>query len=230
MDKLVPVEFAARCRPAVKAYLNRAEMALLKVGKEFPEHYRPMLEADAKSAFALLEEIDMILTAPAPEPAEQPVTDNPATGRVSAAPALLTEAEIDDIWEEAILALPMEFHAKADAAFAQAKLAIRLVDAEPVATVMAEVSKAVAKFPTWPTDPLHALAVLGEEYGELNKAVLQTVYEPHKVTHEELHTEAVQTAAMSIRFLQSLLDGRYVFAKSEQHAQPLIPAPTKGKS
>ena len=28
-----------------------------------------------------------------------------------------------------------------------------------------ELDRAIAKFPTWPTDPLHALAVLGEEFG-----------------------------------------------------------------
>lgn len=32
---------------------------------------------------------------------------------------------------------------------------------------LAEVERAVAKFPTWPTDAMHALAVLGEEVGEL---------------------------------------------------------------
>jgi hypothetical protein len=35
----------------------------------------------------------------------------------------LTDEQIDDIWEEAILALRMESHAKADAAFSQAKRA-----------------------------------------------------------------------------------------------------------
>ena len=67
----VPEEFAARCRPAVKAYLNRAEMALFKIGKEFPEHYRPALAADAKNAAELLQEIDKILAAPAPDPAAE---------------------------------------------------------------------------------------------------------------------------------------------------------------
>ena len=33
--------------------------------------------------------------------------------------------------------------------------------------VQAELKRAATKFPTWPTDPIHALAVLGEEYGEL---------------------------------------------------------------
>lgn len=83
--------------------------------------------------------------------------------------------------------------------------------------VLKEVEKAIEKFPTWPTDPLHALAVLGEEYGELNKAVLQYTYEPHKTSLEEIKTEAIQTAAMALRFLTSL--DTYQYKKSEQHHQ-----------
>lgn len=88
---------------------------------------------------------------------------------------------------------------------------------EPVACVLAEVAKATAKFPTWPTDPLHALAVLGEEFGELTQAVLQSTYEPHKSTPDDVKTEAIQTAAMAMRFLMS--HERYEYAKSEQHVQ-----------
>ncbi len=80
-----------------------------------------------------------------------------------------------------------------------------------------ELERAVKKFPTWPTDPLHALAVLGEEYGELTKSVLQYTYEPHKTSFEEIRSEAIQTAAMSIRFLMSL--EAYEFSESEQHKQ-----------
>lgn len=83
--------------------------------------------------------------------------------------------------------------------------------------VMDEIERATRKFPTWPTDPLHAVAVLGEEFGELTKAVLQTIYEPHKVQEGELRTEAIQTAAMSLRFLASM--DRYEFAPSVQHEQ-----------
>ena len=43
-----------------------------------------------------------------------------------------------------------------------------------------EITRAVVKFPTWPTDPLHAVAVLNEEVGELNKALLQMTYERDK--------------------------------------------------
>lgn len=40
-----------------------------------------------------------------------------------------------------------------------------------------ELTRATAKFPTWSNDPIHAMAVVNEEIGELNQAVLQAVYE-----------------------------------------------------
>lgn len=88
---------------------------------------------------------------------------------------------------------------------------------EVQALVQEEMMKALAKFPTWPTDPLHALAVLGEEYGELNKAMLQLVYEPHKTSPEEVKKEAIQTAAMALRLLWSI--ERYQYHGSHQHEQ-----------
>lgn len=86
-----------------------------------------------------------------------------------------------------------------------------------LATVLSEITKATEKFPTWPTDPLHALAVLGEEFGEFTKAVLQRTYEPQKSTAEDVRIEAIQTAAMAIRFLMSLDDYQHV--KCPQHIQ-----------
>lgn len=83
--------------------------------------------------------------------------------------------------------------------------------------VINEVQRATEKFPTWPTDPIHAMAVLGEEYGELNKAILQSVYEPHKSNLKDVRDEAVQTAAMAIRFLMSL--DKYQYIKDKQHHQ-----------
>ena len=83
--------------------------------------------------------------------------------------------------------------------------------------VFGELDKAVTKFPTWPTDPLHAVAVLGEEYGELVKAVLQFTYEPHKTDIDEVRAEAIQTAAMALRFVRSL--NIYQFRAGEQHEQ-----------
>lgn len=83
--------------------------------------------------------------------------------------------------------------------------------------VVAEVGRATRKFPTWPTDPLHALAVLGEEYGELNKAMLQLTYEPHKTSAADVREEAIQTAAMALRLVMSL--DRYEYRHCEQHEQ-----------
>src|SRR5690606_10602530 len=63
----------------------------------------------------------------------------------------------------------------------------------------------------------HAVAVIGEEFGELNKAVLQAVYEPNKSTPADVREEAIQTAAMALRFLHSL--DRYVYQPGPHHAQ-----------
>lgn len=86
-----------------------------------------------------------------------------------------------------------------------------------VAAVLAELQRATEKFPTWPTDPLHALAVLGEEFGELTKAMLQLTYEPHKTSPQAVRTEAIQTAAMALRLAISL--DSYEYTPSAQHKQ-----------
>ena len=83
--------------------------------------------------------------------------------------------------------------------------------------VCAEVDRATAKFPTWPTDALHAVGVVAEEMGELQKEVLQLTYEPHKATRDAVRKEAVQLAAMAIRFLMSL--DRYEYQPRPQHSQ-----------
>jgi len=88
---------------------------------------------------------------------------------------------------------------------------------EVTEAVRAELDRAAQKYPTWPTDPLHAVGVLGEEFGELTKAVLQATYEPHKAGAAEVREEAVQTAAMAIRFLASL--DLYEYARGAQHDQ-----------
>jgi len=86
-----------------------------------------------------------------------------------------------------------------------------------ISDVFAELRNAVAKFPTWPTDPLHAMGVIHEEVGELAKAVLQAVYEPEKNPPGAVRKEAIQAAAMCIRFLWSL--DIYFYAPSRQHIQ-----------
>ena len=86
--------------------------------------------------------------------------------------------------------------------------------------VVREVRRAMQKFPTWPRDPFHALAVASEEHGELAQALLQYTYEPSKgVTRDDVRNEAVQFAAMGLRFLLSV--DRYLYTGSIQHEQQL---------
>lgn len=86
-----------------------------------------------------------------------------------------------------------------------------------VREILEEVGRATKKFPTWPSDPMHALAVLGEEFGELTKAMLHLTYEMHKAGDEDVREEAIQTAAMAIRLALSLDSYEYVGCR--QHRQ-----------
>lgn len=84
--------------------------------------------------------------------------------------------------------------------------------------VLDEVNRATKLFPSWPTDPLHALIIVGEELGETVRETLQVAYEPEKTSRREtVREEAIQLAAMSIRFLLSI--DRYEFTRSPQHTQ-----------
>lgn len=88
-----------------------------------------------------------------------------------------------------------------------------------IADVVAELHRAVAKFPEWPIDPLHAAAIVGEEAGEFTRAVLQCMYEPDKAEPDDVRTEACQTAAMCIRFLLAMDDGHYTWIRARQMQQ-----------
>ncbi len=72
-------------------------------------------------------------------------------------------------------------------------------------SVREELGRAVLKFPTFPTDPIHAAGIIAEECGELQKAVTQLTYE-HRGAWDECQVEATQTAAMAVRFLMHLGD------------------------
>lgn len=84
---------------------------------------------------------------------------------------------------------------------------------EIIADIEKELDAACRKFPSWPADPLHALAVLGEEYGELVRAALQRTYD-RNVSAADVRAEAIQVAAMAIRFIRAM--PHYDFAASEQ--------------
>jgi len=40
---------------------------------------------------------------------------------------------------------------------------------QTLSSIIDEIEVATGKFPAWPTDPLHAFAILNEEAGELQK-------------------------------------------------------------
>ena len=68
--------------------------------------------------------------------------------------------------------------------------------------IMQELELAVAKHPRWPTDPIHAVAIMAEESGEAVRASLNLVYESGNMA--ELRREVIQTGAMAIRVLMNL--------------------------
>ena len=73
--------------------------------------------------------------------------------------------------------------------------------------ILAELERAKAKFPQWPSDPIHAASIVGEESGELIRAAVIHVYE--NGSEAECWKEAVQTAATAIRFLEGIESNRY---------------------
>lgn len=88
-----------------------------------------------------------------------------------------------------------------------------------ISEIESEIGKALVKFPTWPTRIIDAGNVVSEQGGELAKACLQVVYEPHKESLAGVRQEAIQTAAMCIRFLLSL--EHYDLSPGPQHKQEL---------
>ena len=69
-----------------------------------------------------------------------------------------------------------------------------------------------------PSDPVHAAAIMAEECGELQRAVLMRVYESRMLTtSEDVRNEAIQTAAMCMRFLFSF--DQYYWMPCKHHPQ-----------
>lgn len=77
--------------------------------------------------------------------------------------------------------------------------------AEVIEIIFDELRKAEEKHPGWPSDVVHAAAILGEEAGEVVKAALDLHYGGFKeMDMDNLKTEAAQTGAMAIRLLVNL--------------------------
>lgn len=72
---------------------------------------------------------------------------------------------------------------------------------EVISMVMKELDHAYELHPTWPKDQVHQSAIVLKEAGQLVEATLQRTYQPHKERNPI--KEAVQTAAMAIRFLEA---------------------------
>lgn len=68
--------------------------------------------------------------------------------------------------------------------------------------ILTELKRAQEKFPYWPADYIHAAAIVNEESGELIRAALRFRYEGGD--KDEMRVEAIQTAAMCIRFLKTM--------------------------
>lgn len=83
--------------------------------------------------------------------------------------------------------------------------------------IESELTAAINKFPTWPTKAQDAGLIVAEESGELMKAILECTYEHPKSEPSDVRREAIQTAAMAIRFLLSF--EQYEYTKSHQHEQ-----------
>ena len=81
--------------------------------------------------------------------------------------------------------------------------------------VMAEYDRAMAKFPTWPTNLAEAATVFAEEAGETVKAAAEAWWmsgDPH-----EVEKEAVQAAAMALRLIIGLRCGHYRYEDRQQN-------------
>lgn len=68
--------------------------------------------------------------------------------------------------------------------------------------IIDEYARATSKHPDWPTDIIHASAIVAEESGELTRAALHRTYENGSL--EAAKKEAIQTAVTAIRFLEEL--------------------------
>ncbi|MGB0758674.1 MAG: hypothetical protein ACPGPS_04045 [Rubripirellula sp.] len=87
-----------------------------------------------------------------------------------------------------------------------------------MAAIANELARAEEIHPLWPEDPIHATAIIAEELGELQRAVLQKCYERQKaVTVPFIQMEAIQIGAMVVRFLRGICDYKYDRCRSAEY-------------
>jgi predicted RecB family endonuclease len=81
-----------------------------------------------------------------------------------------------------------------------------MTDNEVFAAVQAELAKARARYPWWPSDMVHAAAIANEEGSEVVKAVNNLFWSHGTDTLEDIQKEAIQAIAMYVRFLTETPD------------------------
>ena len=74
-----------------------------------------------------------------------------------------------------------------------------------IGDIFAELARAELKHPGWPEDPFIGLAIITEELGETAQAIIEARY--RNAPQERVYEEAVQVAAMALRFLFNLQKG-----------------------
>lgn len=86
---------------------------------------------------------------------------------------------------------------------------IKLLILEILIDIVKDLADAVEKHPNWRNDPLWMSVVIGEEYGEFQKALLES-------TLEEAKKEARHVAVTVLRTLVALDNCQEFFSKPRQ--------------
>ncbi len=87
-----------------------------------------------------------------------------------------------------------------------------MFDGPIIDEILAELKRAKKKHPSWPDHIVARAAIVGEESGELIREAVNYKYElpndpeERKASIDRMRKEAIQTAATSIRFIESLKD------------------------
>ena len=70
-----------------------------------------------------------------------------------------------------------------------------------ISAVMHELHQAYKQYPEWPVEPITAAGIVVEEAGELMQSALDVHWHGLKGEEDNMIDEAIQTAAMAIRFV-----------------------------
>lgn len=104
---------------------------------------------------------------------------------------------------------------------------LTLAELSAIGLVLEELHSAKRMWPQWPSDQIHAAAIVAEESGELVKSVNDYTFKAGPF--EPARNEAVQVGAMAIRFIANAPfeapNGKLVNGNGEREETSLEPAP-----